>query len=1162
MSQEKRKPGCRHMRWSIKQGHLLPQYSVVLKLAFPPNDRAWRTRAAVNKCDEDQCRSNPYELLACLDCSFVACIEHLPAHFVEDVKDVQHKFAVSFTQGEVFCGRCLRFVTHKKATKVRTRVLEQYQQVMGFSMNPRFEPIQRRRHGTGFALRMDDHYLRGIVNLGNTCYMNSIIQALVNIPALRDFFLSGLHQHEGGELADCMLCIIQDAFQNLVAVEYETPVVLKQLLGALWGSSAHLAGYHQQDAHEFLVTILELMHKALRPDDKTASHVGQCNCIIDQLFSGVMQSSLSCERCGHRSLRDEPFLDIGLHLTDQPTTLEECLERYIHKELVACTTCEKCGERGLQKQMTFRRMPVIAVFQLKRFEHFGVTRRKINSPVKFPKTLNMTKFLAAYHENPAIFDEKGAQGMLNTYYNNYELYAVVQHTGSLDTGHYTSYIRRGHKWFHCDDDLVYRAPRRQVTKSDCYLLFYQVSQIKRVPRPPPAKKKLHVLFRFQKAPKPCQLRRHPFKLGSSAAASSTKKCKIAKRLLKPKKKGMKQTKQLGAKVKRTLASRSNKPGPSTSTQCSQKPAGQPKAISLKVRWPAGKIRKGAGAAGDAARPVDEDSDDDFMPALPPGMAAKKAAAKDESDDDYDFADYAGEGLPVIKLIPTACESVMKHGNLAATAIAFDVPGTRFVVGGYDYQLSVFEFQKMDRTMRADNVVNPCEENIIHHVSFAPNGEHLLVCNGSPQVIILDRRAAKCGETVRGDQYLVDLSNTKGHTATVTCSVWNPMVRGEFVTCSSDGSIRFWNVDDFKDITRQINKQRRLIKVKNQGGKRAQPICIALSTDGKLVAAGCQDGSLQVWKNQKIVVSTTYLVRGAHSAEVTCVKFSPDSKRILTRGKDGALKLWSLTDNKAPLRMRSGLLTDWKESDCGWSPRGELVFACCSPETETGAGSLVFLDPETFDIVYRIEYPDGVSAIRCIWHPRLNQILVSLSDGSLRLYYDPATSHMGALTCVTKPLRRVRAQEVIKEEMVLAPLALEMFQGRGEEPEEKDVTEYRLKKYLRMKDNELRPAFRKPADMPLSGPSTGGRVNSTGGTLHAYLAQQMGMERNKDFLADNDVRASILRHAEAAEADPQYISKAYRKTQPVPIFQEKTTGPEEDEEEEERYTPAMKRPKQS
>lgn len=59
-------------------------------------------------------------------------------------------------------------------------------------------------------------------------------------------------------------------------------------------------------------------------------------------------------------------------------------------------------------------------------------------------------------------------------------------------------------------------------------------------------------------------------------------------------------------------------------------------------------------------------------------------------------------------------------------------------------------------------------------------------------------------------------------------------------------------------------------------------------------------------------------------------------------------------------------------------------------------------------------------------------------------------------------------------MSFSALALEMFQPRGEDGEEKEVTHWRLKKYMRMRDNQLRPEFRKPADIPMDGPSANGR----------------------------------------------------------------------------------------
>jgi hypothetical protein len=46
----------------------------------------------------------------------------------------------------------------------------------------------------------------------------------------------------------------------------------------------------------------------------------------------------------------------------------------------------------------------------------------------------------------------------------------------------------------------------------------------------------------------------------------------------------------------------------------------------------------------------------------------------------------------------------------------------------------------------------------------------------------------------------------------------------------------------------------------------------------------------------------------------------------------------------------------------------------------------------------------------------------------------------------------------------------MFQPRGEEGEEKEITEWRIKKFLRMQSNSKKPQFRKPAENPMNGPS--------------------------------------------------------------------------------------------
>ena len=115
-----------------------------------------------------------------------------------------------------------------------------------------------------------------------------------------------------------------------------------------------------------------------------------------------------------------------------------------------------------------------------------------------------------------------------------------------------------------------------------------------------------------------------------------------------------------------------------------------------------------------------------------------------------------------------------------------------------------------------------------------------------------------------------------------------------------------------------------------------------------------------------------------------------------------------------------------------------------------------------------------SCIRIAWHARLNQILVGLSDGTVKCYYDQLLSHAGIMNCITKPRKRQRQNEVrereihswtyhdresrlksdcvqvLREELILSPLTLHMFQPRGDNPDEQEITEWRLRKVLRMR----------------------------------------------------------------------------------------------------------------
>lgn len=67
----------------------------------------------------------------------------------------------------------------------------------------------------------------------------------------------------------------------------------------------------------------------------------------------------------------------------------------------------------------------------------------------------------------------------------------------------------------------------------------------------------------------------------------------------------------------------------------------------------------------------------------------------------------------------------------------------------------------------------------------------------PSLQIYDRDGLTLVEFVKGDMYIRDLKNTKGHITGLTCGEWHPKTKETILTSSEDGSLRIWDVNDFK-----------------------------------------------------------------------------------------------------------------------------------------------------------------------------------------------------------------------------------------------------------------------------------------------------------------------------------------------------------------------------
>ena len=82
-----------------------------------------------------------------------------------------------------------------------------------------------------------------------------------------------------------------------------------KLLYAVWQHSKHLAGYSQQDAHEFFIALLDGMH----------THLGgkgglSCDCIVHRIFTGALQSDVTCTKCDAVSTTIDQFMDVSLDI--------------------------------------------------------------------------------------------------------------------------------------------------------------------------------------------------------------------------------------------------------------------------------------------------------------------------------------------------------------------------------------------------------------------------------------------------------------------------------------------------------------------------------------------------------------------------------------------------------------------------------------------------------------------------------------------------------------------------------------------------------------------------------------------------------------------------------------------------------------------------------
>ncbi|XP_057438470.1 uncharacterized protein LOC130730471 [Lotus japonicus] len=516
-----------------------------------------------------------------------------------------------------------------------------------------------------------------------------------------------------------------------------------------------------------------------------------------------------------------------------------------------------------------------------------------------------------------------------------------------------------------------------------------------------------------------------------------------------------------------------------------------------------------------------DDDGEMFGPPPPPPASNFNDSDSEQDSDQDDVGTRFR-------IPLSNEIVLKGHTKVVSALAVDHSGSRVLSGSYDYTVRMYDFQGMNSRLQSFRQLEPFEGHQVRNLSWSPSADRFLCITGSAQAKIYDRDGLTLGEFMKGDMYIRDLKNTKGHITGLTWGEWHPKAKETILTSSEDGSLRIWDVNDFKS-------QKQVIKPKLSRPGRVPVNTCTWNHDGKCIAGGIGDGSIQIWNIKPGWGSRPDIhIEKSHEDDITGLTFSSDERILLSRSFDGSLKVWDLRKTKDALKVFEDLPNNYAQTNIAFSPDEQLFFTGTSVERESTTGGLLcFFDRLNLDLVSRVGIAPTSSVIRCSWHPKLNQIFATVGDksqGGTHILYDPTISEKGALVCVARAPRKKSVDDFEAKPAIHNPHALPLFR---DQPSRKRQREKILKDPLKSHKPEL----------PMNGPGFGGRVGtSQGSLLTQYLLKQGGMI--KETWMEEDPREAILKYADVAKKDPKYIAPAYAETQPEPVYAKSDSEDEE------------------
>ncbi|KAM8893694.1 uncharacterized protein AB9W97_010704 isoform 1-T2 [Spinachia spinachia] len=321
----------------------------------------------------------------------------------------------------------------------------------------------------------------GLDNSGNSCYLNAVIQCLCSTVPLVEHLLNRDTRKELGSRSGCPVAQMFVRLLEEMWLGSSSSCAPVEARSVMCSVLPQFDNYSQQDAQELMLFLLNALNDELKKvarrqmlsSVRRTRRGGDRNCaamesttIVSRLFEGQLGYTTLCTHCDHQTHSTQTFTVLSLPIPKDTIkcSIQDCLSLFFGQTVLTAAEQVLCSVCGLKRETAVHtsldKPPEILMLHLKRFSCKGRNQVKLRTNVFFASRLNLSPFLSS--------------SVQNTFYSSYRLYAVVNHTGHLNMGHYTALCHNActRSW-HCFDDSAVREVQDSLVQSpNAYVLLY------------------------------------------------------------------------------------------------------------------------------------------------------------------------------------------------------------------------------------------------------------------------------------------------------------------------------------------------------------------------------------------------------------------------------------------------------------------------------------------------------------------------------------------------------------------------------------------------------------------------------------------------------------------------------------------------------------------